>query len=114
MAQLDDFYADYATVAASQTKQSLGNAKQPASGNQFTNTGVLRSITIIPATTSPGIVEIYDGSSGSAIVIFAGGATSVADLKPFTVLLGGMRALNGPWLISTGANVSAVVCGRII
>lgn len=113
MGQLDDFYADYATVAASQTKQSLGN-NTIGSGSNRKDTGVLRSIVIVPTTTSPGAVTLYDGSSGSAIIVFPGGASSVADLKPFTVLLGGMRAQAGPWLISTGANVSAIVAGRMI
>lgn len=108
----DSGYQDYVTVAASQTKQQIGSAT--ATGHTPGNQGVIRSITIVPATTSPGSVTLYDSSSGTAIPIFTGGATSVADLKPFTVLLEGMRAQAGPWCVTTGANVSAIVCGRLI
>src|SRR4051812_6021458 len=43
----------------------------------------LESVIIIPGTSSPGAVSIKDGA-GAAITIFGGGASSVADLKPFT------------------------------
>ena len=69
----------------------------------------LDSVTIIPGTTSPGSVTIKDGA-GAAITIFAGGATSVADLKPFTVRLG-VRATGAGWTVTTGANVTALASG---
>jgi hypothetical protein len=69
----------------------------------------LESIVIIPGTTSPGAVSIKDGA-GSAITLFTGGATSVADLKPFTVRLG-FRATGAGWTITTGANVTALASG---
>lgn len=69
----------------------------------------LESVVIVPGTTSPGSVTIKDGA-GSAITIFTGGATSVADLKPFTVRLG-LRATGAGWTVTTGANVTAVAAG---
>jgi hypothetical protein len=69
----------------------------------------LESLIIIPATTSPGAVSVKDGA-GAAITVFTGGATSVADLKPFTVRLG-LRATGAGWTITTGANVTALAAG---
>ncbi len=94
--------AEYETVAASQTDQVMG----PTGAKD----DLLESVLIIPATTSPGAVSIKDGA-GSAITIFTGGATSVADLKPFRVELG-LRSVSGAWKITTGANVSAIGCGN--
>jgi hypothetical protein len=69
----------------------------------------LESLVIIPGTTSPGAVSIKDGA-GAAITVFAGGATSVADLKPFTLRLG-IRATGTGWTVTTGANVTALATG---
>jgi len=69
----------------------------------------LESIVIVPGTTSPGAVSIKDGA-GSAITVFTGGATSVADLKPFTIRVG-LRATGAGWTITTGANVTALASG---
>lgn len=91
----------YETVAASQTAQVMGGAG--AVGDWIA--GVL----VIPGTTSPGNVALLDGAT--SITIFTGGATSVADLKPFFVPLG-LYSVSGPWKITTGANVSAVGVGN--
>lgn len=93
---------EYETVAASQTDQALGATG--ATGDLLT--GVL----IIPATTSPGLVQIQDGA-GTAITVFAGGADSVSTLHPFFVPLG-IRSGAGAWSITTGANVSAIGVGN--
>jgi hypothetical protein len=69
----------------------------------------LESVVIVPGTTSPGSVSIKDGA-GAAITVFAGGATSVADLKPFAVQLG-LRATGAGWTVTTGANVTALASG---
>ena len=93
----------YQAVAASSTDAELKNmGGQP--GDVFL--GVL----IIPGTTSPGAVSIKDGG-GSSITLFAGGATSVADLKPFFVPVRA-RSRAGAWSITTGANVTALAVGR--
>lgn len=101
--QLSRVAAPYATVAASQTKQLLGATG--AIGDSIAR------LVIVPATTSPGIVEIYDSSGGTAIVLFAGGATSVANIAPFAVPLGMISAAGG-WYVTTGANVSVVAVGN--
>lgn len=98
--QLDG--SEYETVAASQTTQTLG-----ATGG----TGdYLREILVIPATTSPGNIQIKDGSN-SAITVFTGGTDSVSNLVPFTISLG-LTSTSGAWQLTTGANVSAVGIGN--
>jgi hypothetical protein len=72
---------------------------------------VINSIVIVPATTSPGAVQIKDGA-GAAITIFAGGATSVADLKPFAIPFNVQSMAAGGWSVVTGANVSAIATGN--
>lgn len=93
---------EYEAVAASSTNQAMG-----ATGGAG---DYLAGVLIVPATTSPGAVSIKDGAN-TAITIFTGGATSVADLKPFFVPVGA-KSLNGAWQITTGAAVSAVGVGN--
>lgn len=69
---------------------------------------IIQSLTIIPATTTPGAVQIQDGPSGTPITVFVGGA--VSDLKPFEIVLG-IRSRVGPWAVNTGANVSVLAVG---
>lgn len=88
----------YRTVAASQTDSVLGGAIGD----------LLQEILVIPATTSPGIVQIKDGS-GSAITVFTGG--TVSDLKPFPIPLDAIST-NGAWKITTGLNVSLLIKGK--
>jgi hypothetical protein len=90
------------SVAASQTNQSLGATG--GSGDYFSH------LTIIPATTSPGVVTIKDGSL-TAYTIFTGGASSVTSLVPFTVPVG-ETSTDGAWQITTGANVSVRAAGN--
>lgn len=98
----DQFEGEYETVAASQADQVLGATG--AAGDY------LDSLLVVPATTSPGAISIKDGA-GSAITVFAGGATSVADLKPFNIPIG-LVSQAGAWKITTGANVSLVGKGN--
>lgn len=96
----------YETVAASQTNQVLGT-----NGNKG---DVIERLVIVPATTSPGAVAIRDGNN-TAVTVFAGGATSVADLTPIVIELGMMATdADSPvgWDVTTGANVSVVAIGR--
>jgi hypothetical protein len=92
---------NYETVAASSSAQVMGTAG--AAGD------ILSHVVIIPATTSPGAVSIQDGA-GSAITIFAGGASSVTTLIPFVVPLAIVATTN--WKITTGASVSAIGVGK--
>ncbi len=96
---------EYETVAASATAQALGATG--AAGDYLS--GVL----VVPATTSPGSVTLYDGSSSPdvGITLFVGGATSVSNLVPFFIPLG-MISLNGAWKITTGSNVSCIGTGN--
>lgn len=117
---LQEFQKDYKPVAAGQTDAALGPGSTTGvlTSNNRGEADVLERITVIPATTSPGAISIKDGSNGSSVTVFTGGATSVADLKPFTIELG-IRAkgdaTHAPrWLITTGANVSIVAKGRFL
>jgi len=94
----------YQAVAASQAAKLLGtNGKQG---------DYLHAILLIPATTSPGAVQITDGN-GTAITIFTGGATSVADLKPIWVPINAKctAGTTPGWYLTTGANISAIAFG---
>lgn len=91
---------EYETVAASQTAQVLGTTG--AAGDY------IKGVLVIPATTSPGNILLLDNAT--SITIFTGGASSVADLKPFFIPLG-MTSVSGAWKLTTGANVSAVAVG---
>lgn len=92
---------EYETVAASQTNQTMGAT---GAANDY-----LAGVLVIPATTSPGNIQIKDGSN-TAITVFVGGASSVSNLVPFFIRLG-IRSTNGAWQITTGANVSAIGVG---
>jgi len=86
--------------AASQTAQVLGVTG--AVGDALTR------LVIIPATTAPGIVTVLDGAT--SIPIWVGGTVG-ADLKPFTIEIG-LLSVNGPWKVTTGANVSVIGIGK--
>lgn len=70
----------------------------------------LDHIIIVPGTTSPGAVSIKDGSD-TAIVVFAGGASSVATLHSWTLAIG-MKSRTGAWQIVTGSNVTVLPAGN--
>lgn len=90
----------YETVAASQTAQVLGTAG--ATGD------VIAGILVVPASLSPGVVTLIDNAT--SITVFAGGASSLTELKPFWVPLG-IKSVSGPWKLTTGANVSCIAVG---
>lgn len=92
---------EYEDVAASQTAQVLGET-----GNRG---DYLSHIIIMPATTSPGAVTLFDG--GSSKVIFVGGATSVSNLVPFTLFCGFDSKNDGGFKVTTGTDVSVRAVG---
>lgn len=94
---------NWAAVAASTDWTNVGAAG--ALGDTISH------VTIVPATTSPGAVQLRDSSSGSTITVFEGGASSVAGLIAWPVHLD-MTSKAGPWQIKTGANLSAIVVGN--
>ena len=105
--------SDYQVIAASSTNITFqgGNGTKGGAVGDY-----IRNMQIIPATTSPGAVTITDGN-GSAITVFTGGATSVQGLAPIWIELC-LKARNpapgggtAGWKITTGANVSVIVCG---
>jgi hypothetical protein len=90
----------YETVAASQTGQVLGVTG--AKGDYISH------VLVIPASTSPGPVTLIDNAT--SIVIFTGGAGSLATLSPFPIPLD-LASREGGFSITTGANVSVVAVG---
>lgn len=97
-----DFSAgEYETVAASQTAQVLGATG--ATGDYISH------LTVTPATTSPGQVLLLDGAT--SMTVFVGGASSVTNLVPFTIVFG-MKSVSGAWKVTTGANVSVIGIGN--
>lgn len=95
-----DSLDEYETVAASQTAQALGATG--AAGDYIDH------VIVVPATTSPGNVLLLDNAT--SMTLFAGGASSVSNLIPFTVYLG-MKSTSGAWKITTGSNVSVIAVG---
>jgi hypothetical protein len=93
--------AEYETVAASQTAQSLGATG--LIGNYISH------ILVIPATVDPGNVLLLDNAT--SITVFTGGTASVTSLHPFVIPLG-MYSVSGAWKITTGANVSCIAVGN--
>jgi hypothetical protein len=91
----------YEIVTANQSAQVLGLTG--AAGD------FVERLIIQPTTTSPGQVGLTDDSTG--VVVFAGGASSVADLRTFVVDCG-FYSRNGAWKVTTGANVSCIAVGR--
>ena len=98
-------YNTYKTVAAGQTAAVLANNGKTGD--------VIEKLIIVPATTSPGAVTLTDGD-GSAFTVFPGGASSVEDLKPITVILGAVcrNATTPGWKATTGADVSIIAVGK--
>jgi hypothetical protein len=94
----------YNTVAASTTGQALTGGGGGATGDY------LQSCLVIPTSTSPvGGVTILDNST--SIVIFAGGASSLPNLMPFTIQIGA-ASKNGAWKVTTGTLLSVVCTGN--
>lgn len=97
-----DQTGEYEDVAASATAQPLG-----AAGNAG---DYCLALLIIPATTSPGAVALLDG--GTSKTVFTGGPSSVADLKPFLVVVQSKALNSGGWKVTTGLNVSVRAYGN--
>lgn len=94
----------YNTIAASQTAQALTGGSGGATGDY------LSQCTIVPATTAPGVVTIYDNST-SIYAYPGGGTTALTTLVPFTIPVGAV-SVSGAWKVTTGANVSVVCVGK--
>jgi hypothetical protein len=98
-----DLIGDYKAVAAGSTDAICGTTG--AAGD------LIKGIVIVPAAaTGLGVVSIKDGN-GSAINIFAGG--TLADVKSFYIEIGALSQA-GPWKVTTGASVSALVIGNFV
>jgi hypothetical protein len=93
----------YNTVAASQTAQALTGGGGGATGDYLSH------CTVLPTSTSPGVVTIKDNST--TIYAFPGGSSSISNLVPFTIPVGA-KSVSGAWTVTTGANLTAVCVGK--
>lgn len=91
----------YETVAAGQTAQVLGT--NGAQGDY------IQRVIITPATTAGGVVTLIDGSTSIPLYV-GGGTTALGDVEPWVLELH-MYSQNGPWKITTGANISVIAVG---
>jgi hypothetical protein len=93
----------YNNVAASATATVLTGGGGGAAGDYISN------CVIYPATTTPGLVTVFDGTNTAAnsIIAFPGGTTTVA---PIPIQLGAVSK-NGAWKVTTGLSVSVACTG---
>lgn len=97
------------TVAASQTLATLSGRKG----------AYLKRLIIQPASTSPGVVTLYDGDGTNKIIkySFPGGASSLTELKPivvdFDVRCSVVETGAEGWYVTTGANVSVTAIVQV-
>lgn len=89
----------YEAVAAGQTAQVFGSTG--AVGDYLSH------VIFQPTTVGAGTSTILDGST----VIYTYTAGTLMDLRPITVPVGS-RSVNGPWKITTGANMTATAHGK--
>lgn len=92
---------DYETVAAGQTAQVLGPTGSIGD--------YIEGLLIVPAVVACGAVTLLDGATSITLFV-GGGTTALVDAKPFYVKLG-MRSVEGPWKLTTGASVSCIAMG---
>ncbi len=88
---------NYKTVAASQTTAQVCDPG-----------GYIESITVIPASSTPGVVTLIDGSTNVMAIVAGAGAGT----QPFTVRVGGYSESSQGFKITTGASVSVFVSGN--
>ena len=97
-------YTDYASFPASSAHALIGPSGHGYQGD------VIGSIMVVPATTSAGSINIFDGSASTASMpIYTSGTLS--DLKPFFIPINA-RSHVGGWYITTGASETVYVNGR--
>jgi hypothetical protein len=89
----------YETVAAGQTAQVLG-------GNGAVG-DYLSHVVFQPAAVGAATSTIIDGTT----VVYTVTGGTLSDLRSIIIPVGA-RSLNGPWKITTGANMAALACGK--
>jgi hypothetical protein len=93
----------YQLVAASATATALTGGSGGATGDYLSH------CVAFPTSTSPGVVTIIDNVT--SVYSFAGGASSVSNLVPFSIPVGALSS-SGAWKITTGTNISVVCTGK--
>lgn len=99
------------TVAASQTAQVLSSTQAGGTGAVG---DYLSHCVIQPATTSPGVVTVFDGTNTATndAISFPGGASSVSNLVPFAIPVGAVSVNSGGWKVTTTTNVTVSCYGK--
>ena len=82
----------------------------PAAGNTGAAGDYLSHLVVTPSSTSPGTITLQDDGSGASYTLFQGGASSLADLKPFHIVWAGKSTVGG-WKLTVGAGLSVVPIG---
>ena len=102
---LIDQYGGYKPIGASATAVLCG-----LTGAQY---DYLAGVLITPSSTSPGVLSIRDGNGGD-IIVFAGGTSSIGDLRSFLIPLGlyAISSTTPGWRITTGVNMAALAIGK--
>lgn len=97
--------SNYETIAASQTAQVMGATG--AAGDYLSH------CVVYPTSTSPGVLTVFDNTStaGNNVIAFPSVATSTSNLVPFAVPVGAV-SVNGPWKVTTGANMVVTCYGK--
>lgn len=97
--------SNYETVAATITAQVLGPTG--ATGDYLSH------CTVYPTSTSPGVVTVFDNTNatGTNVIAFPGGASSISNLVPFSFPVGAVSTA-GPWKVTTGANLVVTCYGK--
>ena len=93
----------YNTIAASQSAQALTGGGGGATGDYLSH------CTVLPTSTSPGVLTVKDNTT--TIYAFPGGSSSTSNLVPFTIPIGA-KSVSGAWKITTGAGLSVVCVGK--
>lgn len=96
--------SQYVLVAASQTTAQISTVSDAAKSDY------LHRVVISPATSAAGVVSILDGTTVIAAVPAL--LTGALDLKPFSLELGVVATTTKGFVITTGANISALAVGR--
>lgn len=102
--QRDTYLGKYSFIPASTATSTALGAGGGATGDY------LERAVLLPTSTSPGAVTLFDGSF--SMVVFAGGASSIGDLKPIPLNLG-IRSQSGAFKVLTGVSIAAIFAGRL-
>jgi hypothetical protein len=97
---------DYQFIAQNAAAVALG----PNGGKKG---DILRTLVFRNNTTSPGVLQITDGSL-APITLFTGGVSSIIRGKAVRIAFGrnGIKSKDGPWKVTTGLSLRVTATGK--